>query len=191
MSNNPLDSDPKTIWHNQNTEDPSLPVQDIRRRAKMVTATLNLRRFVFYAAGILYFGITIAAGAFAGAHASDAGWTGFVRFALLLTWLWSLPYYIADRPIELHLNAGTLSGLELYRRELQVRLQYFQNPYRWGQPIVFMVLFFLSSLRDAWLAVAVGVALVIVTPLYYRQKNVQVPKIRAELDNVRAVLRES
>ena len=107
MTNSPVGNDPRLIWQGQNVSGQTVPAREIRARAQKLAARARRRRFVFGAAFILYFAFSIVVLASSSAgNALHVGWVAVVRFALLIVWVLSWRYYIADRPIRLDLKSS-------------------------------------------------------------------------------------
>ncbi len=187
MTSNPLANDPKGLWQNQQTEGQTMSIQDMRNMLSQRHAQTRRRRWLFGATFILYFVVSIAGAVSNERNVSHTGWFAVVRFALLITWILGFRYYVAERPMSLNLNAGSMGGLEFYRRELSVQLDYFQNVYRWLPWLLYVVLFFVTTLgTDPTLAIPLGILFAVFAAFWHRQWRRDLPRLKAEVEALEA-----
>jgi hypothetical protein len=189
MANN--ETDPKDVWKSQPTDARMISAAEIRNVARRANRKTRLRRFIGAAAFVLYFSISILVRISSDQrHADLAGWTGLIRFALLIIWVSGLRYYVDPGLVSLNLNAGELAGLDYYRRQLLVQLDYFRTPYRWLPMFLLVVLSFAAAAAvDRLLVIPLGVLFAVFAGVSYWQWKRESPQLQEELRAIQALMR--
>ena len=186
-----MNNNPKHIWTNQQTAESIVSAGEIRNLAKEHYISRRWKRIVFSAAFVLNLAISILPRVIStGPHAEHVGWIGMIWFASLATWILGFRYYVAPRPISLNLNAGQLSGLEFYRRELLAQVDYFENKVRWLPGVILVVLAFTVNVTvDPRFAIPMVILFGMFVAITYWQWRRELPQLKSELralDRLRA-----
>jgi hypothetical protein len=131
MGNEPPSDDPLKIWQNQPREVPKMTLEEVHReKAKALHKKTRWEVVVSPAAviAVCIFAFVISRGTIPRIACGVAIlWTVIVHLPTIWR-TWSRP------PAG---DAGLLSGVDFYRRELEHRLAYFREPWRtWGKVVV-------------------------------------------------------
>ena len=183
MKNN-FPGDPQELWQNQQTEGQSITIQDLKAMLRQRHRRDRLRHWIFGVTFSIYLAVAMAAKIVSPDRTVlHTGWMGVVMFVLLIIWVLCFRYYVADRPMSLNLNRGLANGLEFYRGELHVQLEYFRNRSRWLPGLLLVVAVFVVTVAsDPTLVIPLGILFAIFAGVWYRQWRRDMPTLRAEIE---------
>jgi hypothetical protein len=178
-------SDPKIVWQNLRTEGETMSAQEVRMKAEKLA--LEIRRdtiagFAFASA------LTIASMIALWFRLPEAGWPERIIVTIIAVLLWSGAFrndILNRRRLPQDLQIATC--LEFYRRELQLRRDYFRKaPWIIGTVMLIAIVLYVTAilplnpaLSDLLLYPFALLLLILIALLLWRR---QVRRLQAELD---------
>jgi hypothetical protein len=185
------DDDPKTIWQNQTIQGASVTVEQLRDRAQTLDRKMRRGTFIGGMSFVLHLLCHVLQQVVD--RPEFTGWIGVVEVGTLAIVLlyWPFQYAsLANRPLSVVPHAGAAPGLEFYRRQLELRRDWFPEYYPSGfTPILIGFIFVIHTLRYPAYMIPIGVLWTVVGVFLYVRKRRERPVILRELEELNAFRR--
>ena len=182
MISEPPDYDPITVWQNQKEHSaPSL--EQILMRANKFKAKNRRGAFIFGLAFGLHLAVSVAQDA---AGMRGIWWVGIIQFALLIVWVYYIPFKTsgADNLSPLSLRTAAMTPVfDFYRRQLEKHRDYLRDDTRGVvQLVIIGIAFALNSLLYPSLFLIFGIPLAVCAAVFYKRRRAELPRIQHELE---------
>ena len=192
MATEPPSHDPLNIWQNQPTEPTNMNLEEIRRKVRELQHKVQRKQLLNAASVLVMCGLCVW-----GIVASYFTWQR-VGFALAAIWmlLTLLPWLRKKGPIGPGEEAGSSTGIEFCRSELELRRNQLRRPWRWflGPILLGIGTFLLAPLaaviRHPGMAVNMLPFLVLLAfwvLFFFRQMSKELREIQRDIDELNAL----
>ena len=192
MATEPPSRDPLNIWQNQPTEPTNMNLEEIRRKVRELQHKVQRKQLLNAASVLVLCGFCVW-----GIVASYFTWQR-VGFALAGVWmlLTLLPWLRNKGPASQGEEAGSSTGIEFCRSELELRRNQLRQPWRWYLgPIVLGIGTFLTGpvaavIQHPGMAVNMVPFLVLMgfwIFFFFRQVSKELREIQRDIDELNAL----